>query len=493
MAPQKQPALSTPSPRRAKKARLGNLNMGIAKTHRVATQLVGIQLSGANLLALTVSAASIVAGTMTLAAQKYPYNWPLLIAAGVIGLGLALLIEGLTLGSLIRIRVANRSLRQIEEKVDSEMSAVLANLKIPDLNQPDSRRTMRQYRQTVRLVQQNYQRKYRRATSLQRKQRRFSLPFAAMGATSSAAAGGLFYHTILAGLGQAESIILAILFPLIVTGTFVASEIYKDAQEDAIKEGFGGGALTETAIREETKLQSALAVQQKVVAYLKKPEAEQAIEAGAKSLLHDILIELRETSRQLTPRSTITEEPDDATREPLLSLLPEQTRHNLTASDARHDNLDNRTPHHPFALQPEPAQNANGVDERQPVSQRNSAQHDTAAFPFAQQDVQDNRQRHDNGAEDSLVQYHTTPVQRRQKRKSEPPHGQKTLRSFQEATPVPTAGTTTGHDSTTARILAYLAEHDHAKQAEVAAALGVTVRTVQRKLATLRMQGATKR
>src|SRR5258708_18216989 len=105
--------------------------MGIAKTHRIATQFVGIQLSGANLLALAVSAASAIAGTVTLAAQKYPFNWPLLLSAGVIGLGLALLIEGLTLGSLIRIRLANRTLRQIEEKLDNEMSTVLTTLKMP--------------------------------------------------------------------------------------------------------------------------------------------------------------------------------------------------------------------------------------------------------------------------------------------------------------------------------------------------------------------------
>src|SRR5258707_2250770 len=304
-----------PSPsRRASRTRLSTWNMGIAKTHRMATQFVGIQLSGANLLALTVSAASVIAGTVTLAAQNYPNNWPLLISAGVIGLGLALLIEGLTLGSLIRIRLANRAIRHIEDKIDNEMSTVQATLTMPDPAQPNARAAMRQYRQTTRLIQQDFRRKRQHATSLQRKQRRFSLPFAAMGAISSATAGGLFYHTILAGLGQTESLVLAILFPLVVTGTFVSSEIHKKAQEEAIKEGFGGGALTETAIREETKLRSALAVHQHVMAYLEKPEAEQAIEAGATSLLHEILAELRETSRQVTRRVLITEEPDDTTR-----------------------------------------------------------------------------------------------------------------------------------------------------------------------------------
>src|SRR5579883_2627767 len=314
MAMQPPSVLPPPSKDLSKKARWGNLNMGIAKTHRLATQFVGLQLSGANLLALAVSAASIVAGTVTLAAQNYPWNWPLLLAAGVIGLGLALLIEGLTLGSLIRIRLANRLIRQRAKTIEEEISRDLALLTMPDPAQPNAHRAMRRYRQTVRIIQNEYRRKYRRATSLQRKQRRFAFPFAALGATASATAGGLFYHTILAGLGPGESVVLAILFPLVVTGTFISSEIYKDAQEEAIKEGFGGGSLTETAIREETKLQSALAVHQKVVAYLAKPEAEQAIEAGAKSLLDDILSELRDTSQQMTRRALLMEEQDDRTR-----------------------------------------------------------------------------------------------------------------------------------------------------------------------------------
>ena len=303
-------------PRRSRKARLGNLNMGIAKTHHIAMQFVGIQLSGANLLALTVSAASVVAGTVSLVAERYAFNWPLLISAVVIGLGLALLIEGLTLGSLIRIRLANRAIQRLEETIDHEMNATLAALKVPDPAQAGARQAMRHYRQTIRLLQREYRRKRQHATSLQRKQRRFSVPFVVMGATSSAVAGGLFYHTILAGLGPMESLVLAMLFPLVVTGTFVSSEIHKDAQEDAIREGFGGGALTEVAIREETKLNSALAVHQKVIAYLEKPEAEQAIEEGAKHLLTDILAELRESSRQVTRRVIITEEKtDDRTRQ----------------------------------------------------------------------------------------------------------------------------------------------------------------------------------
>jgi predicted ArsR family transcriptional regulator len=44
------------------------------------------------------------------------------------------------------------------------------------------------------------------------------------------------------------------------------------------------------------------------------------------------------------------------------------------------------------------------------------------------------------------------------------------------------------HDMFPSQILAYLAEHDHATQMDVAQALGISVRTVQRKLAAWKHQ-----
>src|SRR5947209_8458250 len=82
-----------------------NLNMAIAHAHEFATQLVGFQLAAANLLAVAVSATSIVAGTVTYAILNQPGAYPLWIAAGAIGVGLAILIEGMTLSALIRIRL----------------------------------------------------------------------------------------------------------------------------------------------------------------------------------------------------------------------------------------------------------------------------------------------------------------------------------------------------------------------------------------------------
>ncbi len=451
-----------------------NLNMGIARTHRIATQFVGMQLSGANLLALAVSAGSVVAGTVTLAVQKYPGSWPLWLAAGVIGIGLALLIEGLTLSSLIRIRLANRAIHAMEERLDREQQEQLARLALPDPTQPDYRQTMRQYRATARILQAEARRKRRRATRQERKQRRFSLPFAAMGAIASAAAGGLFYHTILAGLGPLESLGLAVLFPLVVTGTFINSEIHKDAQEDAIKEGFGGGALTETAIREETKLQSALAVHQKVLSYLDKPEAEQDIEAGARSLVRDILRELRESSLhtgQQTGHVTVSQEqragPDRESADQAKRLLPERTgQAGTTGQPAWSD----------------PAAFSKAVT---PFPTTEHGEHNLTVFQATtgQQAGQDNKPTGQRQAE-------ATPHQEQDRtgQTIATTRGQDTgkIRPF-----VKDVSAKTGQsepDTTTARLLSYQAEHPGATQVEIAQALGVSVKTIQRRLAARRGQ-----
>src|SRR5579885_1551329 len=201
-----------------KKSSMGNLNMGIARAHEFTTQLVGIQLAAANLLALFLSMTSVVAGCVTYAIITQPAAWPFWIAAGVIGCGLALLIEGMTLGALIRIRLANKQIRTIVLQLEAERDQALAAGKI--------------------VGRWKFWRRKRYATRNYRKSRRSSIPLAVIGASASATAGGLFYHQMLASLGWYESIGVSALFALIVTGTFVSSELYKDLQEEAVREGF---------------------------------------------------------------------------------------------------------------------------------------------------------------------------------------------------------------------------------------------------------------
>ncbi|MGH2478624.1 MAG: hypothetical protein ACRDHW_03075, partial [Ktedonobacteraceae bacterium] len=221
---QNSPAQSSPIQEKAEK-RKGNLNMGIARAHELATQIVGIQLAAANLLAIGVSAASIVAGTITYAVINQPGAWLFWVAAGAIGIGLAILIEGMTLGALIRIRLANKQIRLIVERLETERESTA-------VVQPNGK--------TKKEGWFKFGGRKRYATRAYRKSRRYSAPLAFVGALASATAGGLFYHEVLASLGQYQSIGVSALFALIVTGTFVSSELFKDVQEEAVRESFKG-------------------------------------------------------------------------------------------------------------------------------------------------------------------------------------------------------------------------------------------------------------
>lgn len=264
---------------RKNKSGLG-LNLLIARSHQVATQLVGVQLSIANLLAIAVSAASVVAGTVTITMQRYPASWPLWVVAGVIGAGLALLIEGMTLGALIRIRLASKKIKTIDERLEAEQDQIAWFA----LDKSASRAKKRELRW-----------KRARATKSFRKMRIWSTPIVIVGSITSAVAGGMFYHTVLSGLGQWESLVVAALFPFVVTCTFISSELFKDIQEEAIKEGYTGGGLADAALREETRRLSFQAVHDGILRHFHDPEIQQELKLGTMAILKDIIIDLRQT------------------------------------------------------------------------------------------------------------------------------------------------------------------------------------------------------
>lgn len=233
------------------------LNMLIAKAHQVTTQIIGMQLAVGNLLAICVSAISIIAGTVTFAILKFPSfaGIAMWIVSGVIGAGLALLIESMTLGALIRIRLANKGIREIEIRLEKERDEAQARIVEPDPGQADYKIAYKRYKGAIKRYDVAFRHRRKIATRSSRKSRRFSIPLAFIGAFASAVAGGLFYHTVFGGLGELESFGVAALFPVVVSCTYISSELFRDVQEAAIKEGFGGGALTETAMKEVARQQ----------------------------------------------------------------------------------------------------------------------------------------------------------------------------------------------------------------------------------------------
>ncbi len=268
-----------------------NFNMSIASLHAVTNQLIGMQLSGANTLALLVSTTSVVAGTVSVAVMCYPDAVPLWMMAGCIGAGLAVLIEGLTLGALIRIRLANKKIREVAAKLEPVRDEQLARIQqpAPQINVKAYRASIRTYKAALKLAEQEYLRKLSQATAPYRRARACSYPLAFFGAVASTCAGGMFYHTLLVKLVWYHSLGLSALFALAVSVTFVSSELFKDEQEQAIREGFDGGSLAEAAIEQETRRMTYRGVFEQSTSFMQTQEANQMVTAGFKDVLSSVM------------------------------------------------------------------------------------------------------------------------------------------------------------------------------------------------------------
>ncbi len=289
---QNQPATAPlqPVPRRSR----FSLNMGIASTYQIANQLIGMQISGGNVLAQVVSACSIVAGTVTFAVQSVPGAWPFWIVAGCVGFGLAYLIENLTLSSLMKIRISSKQIKEAEAAFAKERDEQLAKVERPKV-QADLKayKTARKvYRLAIKDIEQEFRRKRNNAIRELSSNRMMSLLIATGGALASAAGGGIFYHTVFAHLGLFSFAISALL-ALVVTGTFVANELHKDMQEQAIREGFAGGNLFDAAMMEETKRLSTQIVHEGILNHLQGEEAQKELKGTSIALLRDIIRKLR--------------------------------------------------------------------------------------------------------------------------------------------------------------------------------------------------------
>ena len=103
----------------------------------------------------------------------------------------------------------------------------------------------------------------------------------------------MFYHTLLAQLAWYQSLGFSALFALAVTVTFVSSELFKDEQEQAIREGFKGGVLTETAIKQETTRMTYRGVYNESVAFMQTDEARKMITDGFKEVLSQVIREMK--------------------------------------------------------------------------------------------------------------------------------------------------------------------------------------------------------
>jgi hypothetical protein len=181
------------------------LNMAIAKTHRLSTRLVGMQITAGTLVGVVLSAVQMSAGFLIVGGGLINGNYLIGFGMVIIGIAVALLIERLSLGGLSAIRMNSEKINELEAKFWDRLAA--------DNN-----------REPTAFEQKDYD---RRRNALE-KSRRIAIGFAATGMLLSAAVGDVFWHRLFESLGG-MGVVYAGALALVIGLTFVHAELYKVA------------------------------------------------------------------------------------------------------------------------------------------------------------------------------------------------------------------------------------------------------------------------
>lgn len=245
--------------------KLGGMNAAIAFTHRTVSQIIGLEMSSANLLAVFLSVTCAVAGAFILAYTYYQSPFIPGIAALAM-LVLAILIENITLSSLKSIRLANAEIQKqddeyydtLNKQLNDQLTAKaikLAGQQAPlALTKEEAKNRQRAHKQEQREQRELIKQKHnlvKQRTRRARRDRNSSIPFAAVGICFSAVAGGLFWHQVLAGLDIRLNIAISAMFALAVSVTFILGELFKRVQDEAIKEAMGTNELQQEMLKQQ--------------------------------------------------------------------------------------------------------------------------------------------------------------------------------------------------------------------------------------------------
>jgi len=199
------------------------LNMAIAKTNQLSSRVVGMQLTGGNFIALGLSAMQMVVGFVFLMGNA---DMGTKILVSVIGVALAILIERLTLGGLIAVRVSSARIHQLAEN-HFEM-----------LQDEQRDETEREHI--------NLDRRLKKLKS----DRAMSIPVATIGMLLSTSIGDIFWHHLFASLGWLGGL-LGFCCAGVIGLTFVYSELYKAIMDSTLGEIITDQVLTKAAVKAE--------------------------------------------------------------------------------------------------------------------------------------------------------------------------------------------------------------------------------------------------
>jgi hypothetical protein len=299
------PALA-PAPRPT----LTGLSWIIATTHRSVSQLIGLIMSFASLIAIVLSVICAVGGITLIVYQQYG-NLTLTLAAAVATSILALLIENASINALKTIRLANEEIAQAEQAHNAQIVKQMEEQFEEDAqafakinHQTLTKEEVQSMQRAASLKQQARKQFEKKRRGLMREQtrtarhnRRASIPFAVIGILFSATAGGLFWHTLLASLALWINITVGTMFALAVSVTFVQSELLKRIKDDAIAEALRSGEMQNVMLKQQSE-EMVLEMVVDTMASVKQ-DPNTLIEMGT-----GIKEELKTTIRTLTKQTT---------------------------------------------------------------------------------------------------------------------------------------------------------------------------------------------
>jgi len=203
------------------------LNMAIAKTHRLSSRLVGMQITGGSFIAIALSVLQMSVGFMVVGAAlivKLPYVFGPLIA--LVGVMLALLVERLSIGGLSAIRGANERLQALRDKFYNGLA------------------------ERKSVAEEWEQKHFDRQEKAILGERKVAIIFAGVGMVLSAGIGDLFWHFLFESLGWL-SFVLSTACAAVIGLTFLHSELYKRLMDGVLREILSDMYLMKVAVANE--------------------------------------------------------------------------------------------------------------------------------------------------------------------------------------------------------------------------------------------------
>lgn len=202
------------------------LNMAIAKTHRLSTRVVGMQITGGTFIGIALSAIQMSAGFLIIGQPLIRGNFFLAGMIAVIGVALALLIERLSLGGLSSIRIASAHLKRVQDEYYTML------------------------RQEKRTAEKFEEEDFNRQVKTLKGERRTAIVFAGLGMILSAGIGDVFWHFLFETLGPV-GLVLSTSCAMVIGLTFVHSELYKVVMDGVLREILADMHLMKVAVAVE--------------------------------------------------------------------------------------------------------------------------------------------------------------------------------------------------------------------------------------------------